>query len=310
MELSPDYDKIFGDKLLVITGAARSGTTILGKIIGSFENTHYIFEPHISILIPTLIEKKYLAEEQGGELLKALLFEELYLQMIHGRYVNFNEKDDSYIGNYVNPEDVKTRWKNLSRRKDAIADIENNDYVFSLKIPNVQPILPTIKKLFPKMKVIHVIRDGNDCVSSSIRREFYSQDYFNRRNIEWGANYKSLKIPWYVRTEDKDLFLKWNQYTRAAYLWRFFTEIGMDYTKKNRSDTLEFRFEDFRSKPYEFTEKIEKFVGKKRSDISVKHIDSIKTHKQLVYDDVTSNVETPEREKYENLRAKLGYPTQ
>ena len=63
MELPPNYDEIFKNKLVIITGAGRSGTTILGKIVGSFSNTHYCYEPHFFRYIPPLIQKNYLSKK-------------------------------------------------------------------------------------------------------------------------------------------------------------------------------------------------------------------------------------------------------
>jgi hypothetical protein len=306
MDLVPDYEKIFAKNLVVITGVARSGTTLFGKIIGSFSNTFYIFEPPTFRLIPPLIQKGYLKEKQGSELLKAILFDELYLQIIHGRYINFNEKDDSYIGHYINPDQIKQRWEKYRRRKDVIEDLENNNYLFVLKIPNIQPSLDILNTLFNNIKFVHCIRDGNNIVSSSIRRDFFTEDYLNNRNIEWSNEFDKIKIPWFINQRDYSSFLKWNQYTRSAYIWRILTEMGLGYTNKNKN-VFEFKFEDFIKNPEPFVGKIEKFVGKKETDITKKHIDSIKSYKQLIYPDNTQNIESPEKEKFINLRKKLRY---
>jgi len=307
MDLAPDYNKIFANNLVVITGVARSGTTLLGKIIGSFLDTYYIFEPPTFRLIPPLIHKGYLKERQGTELLKAILFDELYLQIIHGRYINFNEKDDSYIGHYVDPELIKERWKKYRRRKDVIEVLENNNYLFVLKIPNIQPSLNVLKNLFNDIKFVHCIRDGNNIVSSSIRKDFFTQDFLNKRYIDWSNEINSIKIPWFINKKDYSFFLKWNQYTLSAYIWRILTEMGLNYTKNNRKNVFEFKFEDFIKKPMKFAGEMEKFVGKKQTNITRKHLDSIKSYKQLIYPDNTPKIESPEKEKFVNLRKKLGY---
>ena len=307
MDLAPDYNKLFANNLIAITGVARSGTTLLGKVIGSFSDTFYLFEPPTFRLIPPLIKEGYLKEKQGDQILQAILFEELYLQIIHGRYINFNEKDDSFIGHYIDPEKIKERWENFKRRKDVIEHLEKNNYLFVLKIPNIQPSLDTIKKIFPNIKLIHLIRDGNDNISSSIRRDFYTTDYLNKRDIDWSNEINSLKIPWFINKKDRQLFSRWNQYTRSAYIWRVLTEMGMEFADKNKKNVFEFKFEEFVKEPIHFTERIERFVGKKRTDITIKHLDSIKTYKQRIYPDNTSNIESPEKEKYIELRRKLHY---
>lgn len=307
MDLAPDYNEIFANGLVVITGVARSGTTLLGKIIGSLSNTHYLFEPSTFRLIPPLIQECYLKERQGGEILKAILFEELYLQTIHGRYVNFNEKDDSYIGHYIDSEKIKLRWKKYKRRKDVIEDLEKNNYLFVLKIPNIQPSLNTLKNLFHDMKLIHCIRDGNDVVSSSIRRDFYTQDHLSKRNIDWSSEINSLKIPWFIDKKDRHFFSKWNHYTRAAHIWRILTEIGLKFADENKTNVFQFKFEDLIKNPEFFIEGIERFVGKKRTDITIQHLDSIRFYRQREYPDNTPNIEQPEREKFVELQKELGY---
>jgi hypothetical protein len=307
MYLPPDYNKIFANNLIVITGVARSGTTLLGKIIGSLLDIHFIFEPPTFRLIPPMIKEGYLKERQGCEILKAILFEELYLQIIHGRYVNFNDKDDSYIGHYVDSEKIKQRWKKYRRRKDIIDDLEKNNNIFVLKIPNIQPSLNTIIDIFPNLKLIHCIRDGNDIVSSSIRRDFYTLDFLNKRNIEWSYEVNSLKIPWFIEKKDRQFFSKWNQYTRVAHIWRVLTEMGLKFADDNKTNVFQFKFEDFIKDKESYIDKIEKFVGKKRTKITTQHLDSINTYSQFDYPDNTSNIELPEREKFVELRKNLGY---
>ena len=124
-----DYNKIFNNKIVVITGVARSGTTILAKIIGSFCDVNYLFEPAIMLLVPPLIQKKFLSEKQGADLLKGVLFEDFYLQMIQGRYVNFNKNDDSYIGNYLDLKNVEQRWEKYN------CSINRGNRKYSIKTP-------------------------------------------------------------------------------------------------------------------------------------------------------------------------------
>jgi len=83
--------------------------------------------------------------------------------------------------------------------------------------------------------------------------------------------------------------------------------MGLNYTKKNKKNVFEFKFEDFIKNPRTFVGKMEKFVGKKQTDITRKHLDSIKSYKQLIYPDNTTNIESPEKEKFVILRKKLGY---
>lgn len=307
IDLSTKYDAIFKNKIFVITGVARSGTTIIGKITGSLENSHYIFEPSTFFLFPTLIKQKYLPKNQGGNLLKAILFEDFYLQMIQGRYVNFNEGEDSYIGNYINLKNFDQRCKKLKRKTDVLEYLKNDDCRFIIKNPNIQPCQSLLQDLFAGIKFIDVIRDGNAVVGSSVRRDFYSETFLNERNVEWSYETKGIKIPWFVDEKDRDEFSKWNHYTRSAYIWRILTVTGLEFAENNKNIVLQFKYEDFIKSPEIYVDKIENFVSKKRTGITIDHIESIRTYRYKDYEDFTSKIESPEKEKFVKLRKKLGY---
>jgi hypothetical protein len=306
MDLATDYDKIFKNRLVVITGVARSGTTIVGKIIGSFENAHYLFEPSIFYLIPPLIKEKQLSKKEGGNLLKSVLFEDFYLQMMSGRYVNFNKKDDSYIGEYVDIKDVEDRWYKFERKVDLMDYLEKNDYLFVLKMPDIQPFYDLLAELFPSIKFIELFRDGNGVISSSIRRDFYSISDLNERLVMWSYMTNKLRVPWFIDEKNRDIFSKWNHQTRVAHIWRVQTEYGLKFASKSKN-ILRYNLDDFGKKPEDFVKKAEKFLDRKRTDITNKNIRSVETFKQRKYSDNTSDVASPEKEKFIELRKKLGF---
>ncbi len=308
MDTAADYDKIFRDRLLVITGVARSGTSIIEKIIGSFKDTYYSFEPVSFALIPPLIKKGYLPRKQGERLLKAILFEDIFLQMIHGRNINFNEKDDSYIGNFINTETIKKHWSELRGRRDVMEYLRERDHLFIVKNPNMQPLMELLRDLFPGIRFIHIIRDGNDVISSSIRKDFYSRDDLNKRNVDcWtDGEINNLKIPWYIK--EKENFSRWNHHTRCAHIWRILNEAGIEFAEKNENRVMQVKLEDITVNPEGFVECAERFLERKRTDITERHLKSMQSYNQINYPDNTSLIEGPEKERYMGFRAELGYP--
>ena len=92
MKLSIDYKAIFKDRVVIITGVGRSGTSILGKLLGSMQPSHYLYEPAILKLMPAIA---------GDNELGAILFEDYFLPLVQGRSFNFNVLEDSSIYNYL-----------------------------------------------------------------------------------------------------------------------------------------------------------------------------------------------------------------
>ena len=180
-----DYENIFHKRVLIITGAGRSGTTILGKVIGSLKPTYYLFEPALMKLIPFLIAYDQSNRRVYSLLIRSILFEDYFLQVIHGRSLNYNVRDDSYIGNYVSQPDIEKRWNDLARRQDVINYIHNEDPLFVIKTPEFQPLCSIARQMFIEPKFIHVIRCGYDIVSSTLKRGWYTDTYMNNAIIDW-----------------------------------------------------------------------------------------------------------------------------
>lgn len=307
MDLSTNYDTIFRDRLVVITGVARSGTSVVGKIIGSFENSHYLFEPAIFYLIPPLIKEKKLSFKEGADLLKSVLFEDFYLQMISGRYINYNKNDDSYIGEYVDVKEIESRWYKFERKTDVMEHLEKNDYLFVIKMPDIQPFYDVLYKCFDGVKFVDLVRDGNDVVSSSIRRDFYSIEDLNERLVIWSNMINNLRVPWFIENKNRENFSKWNHETRVAHIWRIQTECGLDFASEHEDKILQYKLEDFSKDPEIFVKKVEKFLNRKRTKITDKNVKSVEKFKQRKYADNTEKIASPEKEKFIDLRKKLGY---
>jgi hypothetical protein len=306
MDLATNYDKIFENRLVLITGVARSGTTLMGKIIGSFDKAIYLFEPTTFLLIPPLIKKGSLSKKEGAELLKSILFEDFYLQMIHGRYVNFNKNDDSYIGNYTPENDVKKAWDDFERKNDVLEYLKDNDYFFVLKAPSVHPFLDLVCDIFKDVKIIDIVRNGNDVVSSSMRRDMFSDIDLNERNVDWSFPTDGLKVPWFIDEKDRVPFKDWNYQTRVAHMWNVLTEASIIFSENNKN-VFQLKYDDFIRNPISYLEKIESFLGRRRTSITDKHVESIKTYSYRDYPDISSDLSSPVKEKYIDLQKKLGY---
>jgi hypothetical protein len=305
-------EDIFRKRVLFITGVGRSGTTILGKLIGSLQPTCYLFEPALMKLAPFLILNASNSEDKRiySLLIRSLLFEDYFLQLIHGRNLNFNVRDDSYVGNYMCKSAVERRWNELSRRQDVVEHLKKERPLLVMKIPEFQPFFALSKQIFSQPKFIHIIRNGNEVVLSALKRGWYTNVFMNRAIVEWAKKRKgreNCNIPWYLDKESKKYFPRWNVITRAATVWRNLTEQGMSFYAKEPESCLQFKYEDFIRSPDTFLKQFERTFGLKPTKITQQHIASIRTHKPSHYPSVYKDVAEPEYSKFMSLMEKLGY---
>jgi len=128
------------DKMIVIGGSARSGTTIMGKLINSMKNVEYFFEP--PILTSLLLKKDELSNRSLIELLQFYFFDDFLLNSLSGRYINLNKNDDSCIYFVKNDEDIKNRISKSFGRIEINEIVKK--YHFSFKLPEIVFFIDTL----------------------------------------------------------------------------------------------------------------------------------------------------------------------
>lgn len=303
--LSTDYERIFSNRMVVVVGMSRAGTSILGKIVGSLEDVMYLFEPAIMRLLPPLAANSSINFDLVSKILEGILFEDYYLQLIQGRNLNIKKSENSFTGNYQHMKAIKDRWLKYERRNDALKDVYEGKFIFALKISELHPLLPILEKIFKGMKVIHIIRNGNAVISSSLKRGWYSDEYLNCHMTQLMRQGK-LKVPWFVRVEDIEKFCRWNRETRVAYIWRTLGKMAMDYGSEN-NNYLELKYEDLIKDPQRVATLCEQFLGLQKTDLTMKHIIAIQNHVVSQHTDQSGDIAEEERPLFEEFMKELNY---
>ena len=81
-------------------------------------------------------------------------------------------------------------------------------------------------------------------------------------------------------------------------------ESVIDYENNN---IMRIKFEKLKRDPLYIIDRIEKCLGINSTDITKKHIESIKTYKQKNYNNQFKYIQEPEKGKYVKMMEKLGY---
>lgn len=201
---------------ILITGGARNGTTILGKIFHSFINVEYIYEPPMLFSLFALIDT--LCEKDWRLLYETYSYEEFLINAIAGRNLNCNRSDDSSIYN------VKTELEIDKRQSRSLSKIEAekiaNKSLIVWKMPDIVPYLSTLIKYYPKVKIILITRNPSDVLNSLLKKEWFSDDALQNSNQIWPNRLlNNFKIPFWVKNSDESLWLSYNLIDRCAYYY-------------------------------------------------------------------------------------------
>ena len=175
--------------MVIITGVGRSGTTILGQIFESFQNTYVIYEPVAAkCLIPM------------PAMFRTVLMEDHFIPA-------FNK---------------------IMRRRDIVKAIRDENPLFVLKTLESQPWLIPESKLV-SCPIVHAVRNGWDVIGSSMKRGWYTDEYLENDLLDYVIRYENCKIPWYMPERFFELFKKSNQANRIALVWAVLVQMGIDH---------------------------------------------------------------------------------
>jgi hypothetical protein len=287
-ELAIDYSKYFSGRVLIITGVGRSGTTILGKLIGSMAKAIYLFEPAIM---------KYCLWMCPPDL-PGILMEDYLLPIIQGRAVNLNKTDDSNLSNYYGKQFTELGGEYLNDKKAALRFIDREKPLWVIKTNEIAPWAKSNYELFfPNVKFLSIIRNGNDVIGSSIARGWYTDEYMNNQIVDFVTKRDTYNCPWYLAEEDKQAWRDWTQVTRCACVWRTLVE----------SFPPNISYENLIADPDPFAEMFALKYGLKTTAITRKHINSILGHPTKEYPDFFPEIQEPEKKKYLTLLEEYGY---
>jgi len=285
VELPTDYEAIFRDRTLIITGTGRSGTTILGQLVATMRPVVYVFEPAV-LRVGVHYETR------------AVLFEDFIIPKICGR-VNPNPYDWTFWGNTWDGDELLDRQANVRRRSDALQWIETNDPLFVIKEPEFQHLMPQARKAIPGVLFIHLIRNGLEVVGSAVRRGWFTDDY---QPID--RCYPKTAIPLYADPPSPDLWQKWNAATRAAHVWRTTT---IDGRYRCGGGDWGLHYSDMCSGPELVVSNLRSQYGLRPTALTWKAVDEIINHDPQNRPASIDEIMEPEREHFADLMTEIGY---
>lgn len=296
---------------LVITGAPRSGTSLLGKLISTLDGIDYHFEPPMVWVLASLLSMKALSPDVASVLLRLHLHEDLLLESAHGRKANLRPGDDSLVLNSMHWPELLSRWQNIRNRDDAIRYVSERKLRLAFKTPSVIDAIPFFEAALPESKFIIIMRDGRDVVKSILQKGWFSDE--GMKDHYWP--YKVVDGVSTTHLVEDSMVAHWaamNEATRACYLWRRDAEFALEARNSRLGDRLYMlSYEALRLDPTGIMEQIAKFLSTTTTDLTKLSMLSVRPMAENPVSgkryDFLNDVAAGELKKFNELNSAWGY---
>lgn len=201
---------------IVISGSARSGTTIVGKIIHSFNNVEYAFEPPLLYSLFPLISE--LNKDHWKLLYETYLYEEFLMSALSGRGINCNREDDSSIYRVKSEKLINERLSKSLRKIDGEKLTIKSRIVY--KMPDIVPFLSKLKEYYPDTTVLIVLRKAIYVFNSLLEKGWFSERALREDNLVWpNRSLNGVHIPFWVACGDDKSWCEMDELHRIAYYY-------------------------------------------------------------------------------------------
>lgn len=229
------------NEAIVISGSSRSGTTIFGKILHSFEYVEYAYEPPMLFSLFALMQ--HLDEDHWKLLYETYLYEEFLMNALAGRSLNCNQADDSSIYNVKPVRLIEERLNKSLRKVDAELLAQKAHIVY--KIPDVVPFLPHLKKYYPGINVIVLVRKAPYVFYSILEKGWFNDRSLREENLIWPNRYlNGVRIPFWVDPNDDEWWVEMDELHRVAYYY-----VRVNQAVKDIPGSIIVKYRDLVEKP-------------------------------------------------------------
>ena len=192
---------------IIIFSTARSGSTLLGKIMGSMKNCEYCHEPKFLSYIMSNIDNYKKTEFKN--LFDCFVYEDFITETLAGRAINTNRNDDSSIFNFKEIQIIKRRL--IKTNPKILTTKESKNSIPILKILHSSANIEKFLKIKKDIRVVKLIRNPHDLISSLLKKRWlsnYNLKYFYNvfslreiNNIKIPYWYKGSSTSWYEMKE-------------------------------------------------------------------------------------------------------------
>ncbi|CAI2717019.1 sulfotransferase [Nitrospina watsonii] len=266
--------------VVVITGACRSGKTLLGNLLATCPEVEYAEEPWPARTLLMAVSSRKMEREFASSMFSTYLFE-LYCDLILLREANFRRQDLSSIWTKKTPEEIDWRLNNLNVRNDVLAFLKNKNPTLLVNLPECALFADFIFASLIQVQIIHVVRNSFDVAWDVSEKKWFSNEQLLS---PLHANLYSAKtlagqtwyIPWWVDEGEEESFVKLSDYERGLYYWCSLVETGLEAFQACGSREIMVCYEDLVADPDREFNRVISCLGFSRGKLTGQMIGRVK----------------------------------
>ncbi len=269
---SPD---LLPKRLILIDGVTRSGKSLVGPIIGSYNKVYPMQHQALLDNLMPILDKNNINPNIARSLLIFFFNQNIYSLNI-SRCVNLRPEDNSSL---INTKESQRYLENLTRKEGdyIIKEIKKKNYSPIFMTHDLLSMIDSFKKLKISFKLIYTYRHPIDNIFSFFKKygkklkakNKFKYNHNNPRIYQMMIKERNILLPYYVENESRK-FLSLNPAEKSVFYYLSSLKRSMTKYKKNKKDVLPVRYDDFAEKTKKELTRISKFLNCKPSNFTSK----------------------------------------
>lgn len=303
--------------VVVITGAGRSGKSLVGNLLGSCENVEHIDEPWLLMELPEMVGHGLISEVVAIDIFRTCLYE-LLNDRILMRHVSFRPSDISSIWAQKSPQEILLRLIGLNSRADVRQYVSEKRTTLVLTLTDTLPFCDFFQKALPGCRIVHVVREGLAVALDVFEKHWLSDEEFSRprlgclyRQYNGSGNPGPYYLPSWVELGEEEAFLSRSEFARGVYYWRRLMEAGRLVRNQLSDARLLYvrRFCDLLDQPRAVVGSLTELLGLKPTQATEALLAQLKREDREVPDAHLCALNNDELSSIKEIYREFGMPT-
>ena len=269
MQVKLSHHKLLTGKIVLIDGVARTGKTLVSKVLPSIHRFEQIeYAEFIEYILAGLRLNK-VKNDFAQSFIANTLNEQFYNKLL-GRKLNFRPSDITSVKKFKNANVYEKRLL-MPEGDNVIKRLKKNKNFFPFMTHDVMVNYHLLKKLNFNFKIIEIYRNPFDVIASWYNRGWGSRFGKDPRSTTIVSEYRKSLCPWYVAGKEKQ-WLALNDIERcASVVSELINKSIVNHKKiKNRKKIFTLSYENFLENTENEILKICKFLKTKQTKFTKK----------------------------------------